>query len=184
MLRPPTRTLCLVTTVRSAGTGCSSAFLSLSPWSACSWEVSFGAWSAACKGAMPSASVMARASEARGSWRMASRLPAGSVVRGGVVVARKVALELSQRIGIEIDHVARRVVQKVQVAAQRRLQVHVREVVLGDEERRGEVVIAIDRQHLQVRVRAHRMRQVASHVRGLQRFFDAGGLVLPVPVLA
>ena len=85
-----------------------------------------------------------------------------------------------QRLGIQIDHVARRIIAELQVAAQLRLQHHVLEVALGRKEGRRHVIIAVQGQHAQMRIGAHRGRQVGGHV-GNVLLAPFGRLVAPVP---
>src|SRR5580700_10670958 len=56
--------------------------------------------------------------------------------RGLIVVLRQVALHHLQRVGVQVHHVAGRVVAEADVAAHRRVELHVAEVVFGAEERR------------------------------------------------
>ncbi|CAG9237703.1 hypothetical protein BGLA2_80036 [Burkholderia gladioli] len=73
--------------------------------------------------------------------------------------------ELRPRDIVEIDHVAALVEGHLQVRVQARHRLQPRELVLGQEERRGQVVIAVGRQHLQLRVELQRREQVRDRVR-------------------
>ncbi len=69
------------------------------------------------------------------------------------------------------------------MAAQRRLQHHVVEIELGGMKRRGQVEVAVGREHAQMRVLAHRRAEVADHVGQRQRpAAVARHAMLPVPV--
>lgn len=84
------------------------------------------------------------------------------------VEAVLVVAKLLQRLDIQINYVASRVVAEVYIAAQRRLQVHVIQIVFRRKERRRQVKISIRLEDLQLWVLAHRIRQVGRHIRQLQ----------------
>src|SRR6185437_15283881 len=81
------------------------------------------------------------------------------------VPALQVCMHLLERIHVQVHHVSCRVVAELHVAQARRRQHQLPEVMFRPEERCREVVPSIRRKHPQVRILAHRIREVDHGVR-------------------
>src|SRR5580700_8200566 len=75
-----------------------------------------------------------------------------------------IRLELLERVHIEVNHVACRIVAELDVAAQLRLKLNVSQIVLRDEKRRCQIEQAIGGENLEPGVLAHSVGKVARNV--------------------
>src|ERR1700681_4079111 len=88
-----------------------------------------------------------------------------SVPRRFAIEPDEIGLERAPRLVVQIDHVSRRIEAVLDVRAQRGIEAEVRERVLGAEERRREIVVAVRGEDAQVRILRHRLAQIGGAAR-------------------
>src|SRR5581483_10771086 len=92
---------------------------------------------------LPSPALLSR----RGTHRPRQANLAGPRVKPG-----QIRLQLLQCIDVQINHMSRMVIPKLDVPPQLRIQLHVRQVKLGNKERRRKIEKPVRRKHLQLRI--------------------------------
>src|ERR1035437_4300909 len=100
-----------------------------------------------------------------------------SAARRFAVETDEVGFERAPRLVVEIDHVSRRIEAVLDVRAQRGIEAEVLQRVLGAEERRREIVVAVRGEDAQVRILRHRLTQVGGAARRRDR---ARAAVVPI----